>query len=421
MPRRSNVPSYRLHKQSGQAVVTLRDALSGRRHDVLLGPHGSPASRAEYARVVGEWEACGRRLAAPSADASDVTVNELILAFLTYADDHYSEEGREVVQFKLSLRPLRELYGPTPACRFGPKAVKAVRQAMIDSGLCRNVVNRRVGRIKTLFKWATEEELIPGDVYGALRAVRGVAPNAPGVRQTAPVAPAFWEDVLPALPFCPPPVAAMLELQWLAGMRSGEVRRVRTMDLDRGDPAAWTYRPGSDAGPHGAHKNAWRGQDRVVSLGPQVRRGPDALVAARRPGGLPIQPGPRRGGAERDARRAARRSPTTPSQRRRKAKKRRRPPGRLYTTDGYCAGRGPGVQEGRLGLPRLPAPARPQDGRAAGRRQRRRPRRPRAEVHRQHHALRRPRRGDGEGRDGKDGVSGGGSFTAGLECDGGGG
>ena len=335
MPRRSNVPSYRLHRQSGQAVVTLRDAPSGRRRDVLLGPHGTPASRAEYARVVGEWEASGRRLAAPVAGASDVTVSELILAFLTYADGHYSEEGREVVQFKLSLRPLRELYGPTPARRFGPKAVKAVRQAMIDSGLCRNVVNRRVGRIKTLFKWATEEELIPGDVYGALRAVRGVAPNAPGVRQTAPVAPAFWDDVLPAIPFCPPPVAAMLELQWLAGMRSGEVRRMRTMDLDRADPAAWLYRPGSDAGPHGAHKNAWRGQDRVVSLGPKC-------VAVLTPWLRPDDPAaylfsPARAEAERNAAlRASRKSPMTPSHRRRAARKktRRRPPGPLSTLHG---------------------------------------------------------------------------------------
>ena len=38
MSRRFSVPSYRLHKQSGQAVVTLPDGLGGRR-DVLLGPH----------------------------------------------------------------------------------------------------------------------------------------------------------------------------------------------------------------------------------------------------------------------------------------------------------------------------------------------------------------------------------------------
>jgi hypothetical protein len=43
-----NVPTYRLHKQSGQAIVTL----SGQ--DYLLGKHRSPESHAEYARLLAE-------------------------------------------------------------------------------------------------------------------------------------------------------------------------------------------------------------------------------------------------------------------------------------------------------------------------------------------------------------------------------
>ena len=50
MPRRTrSVPSYRLHKPSGRAVVTL----NGRDH--YLGPWNSPESSAEYDRLVGEW------------------------------------------------------------------------------------------------------------------------------------------------------------------------------------------------------------------------------------------------------------------------------------------------------------------------------------------------------------------------------
>jgi hypothetical protein len=60
------VPSYRKHKSSGQAVVTL-SGLAGRRRDVLLGKFGSKASRVEYGRVIAEWEARGRRLEQPGA------------------------------------------------------------------------------------------------------------------------------------------------------------------------------------------------------------------------------------------------------------------------------------------------------------------------------------------------------------------
>jgi hypothetical protein len=42
-------PTYRKHKGSGQAVVTL----NGR--DIYLGKYGTKASRDEYNRSIGEW------------------------------------------------------------------------------------------------------------------------------------------------------------------------------------------------------------------------------------------------------------------------------------------------------------------------------------------------------------------------------
>ena len=57
MPKLKNnqVPAYRLHEQSDQAIVTL----SGKDH--LLGPHGSSGSRERYDRLIAEWLANGRR------------------------------------------------------------------------------------------------------------------------------------------------------------------------------------------------------------------------------------------------------------------------------------------------------------------------------------------------------------------------
>jgi hypothetical protein len=85
MARCPQIPSYRLHKQSGQAVVTLSDPL-GRRRDVLLGKYGTPESRQEYARVVAEWETRGRNLIPTPAQAAQqgLFVNELILASFTH-------------------------------------------------------------------------------------------------------------------------------------------------------------------------------------------------------------------------------------------------------------------------------------------------------------------------------------------------
>ncbi len=120
-------PSYRLHRPSGQAVVTLNG------HHIYLGTHGSPESRAEYDRLLAEWLTNCRRLPTSVAVAgSDLTVNELAVAYLRYADSYYVKDGRptsEQHNLRQAVRPLRQLYGHTLASAFGPLTLKAVRSA----------------------------------------------------------------------------------------------------------------------------------------------------------------------------------------------------------------------------------------------------------------------------------------------------
>jgi hypothetical protein len=122
MSRSSKVPAYRLHKQSGQAVVTLTDGLGGRR-DVLLGRYGTYESRAEYARVIAEWEANSRRHAVEGDKASCLSINEMILAFWEHAEQHYRREDgtptNELRDYKSSLKQLREVYGQQGVAEFG--------------------------------------------------------------------------------------------------------------------------------------------------------------------------------------------------------------------------------------------------------------------------------------------------------------
>ena len=160
-------PSYRHHKPSGQAVVTL----DGR--DVYLGRYGTPQSRAEFDRLLAEWLSNGRRLPAPaSAHGTDLSVNELALVYLGFADGYYTKRGKPTTEpesIRQTIKPLRRLYGDTLAREFGPLQLKAVRQAMIDAGLCRNEVNKRTGRIVRLFKWAVGEGIVPPSITASSR------------------------------------------------------------------------------------------------------------------------------------------------------------------------------------------------------------------------------------------------------------
>ena len=91
------------------------------------------------------------------------------MRYLEFACKYYVKEGvpaGEVRNIKDAMRSVRALYQAERASTFGPLALKAVRQYMIDTQkLCRGVTNSRVNRIRRIFKWAVSEELVPPSVF----------------------------------------------------------------------------------------------------------------------------------------------------------------------------------------------------------------------------------------------------------------
>jgi integrase len=322
--RSSRPPSYRLHKPSGQAVVTLGD------RDIYLGRYNSTESRAEYDRIIAEWLAHGRRLPASASGrgGADPTVNELILAYLKFADGYYRKNGEptsEPANLKLALRPLRRLYGHTPGREFGPLALKAVRQAMIDSGLCRNEVNKRIGKVVRAFKWAVAEEMVPPSVHHGLRAVSGLRKGRADVRESEPVRPVPGVFVEAIRPHVARQVWAMVELQMLTAMRPGEVCRMRTRDLDVSGPV-WAYAPAS-------HKTEHYGRQRRVFLGPRAQ---EVLRSWLRTDLAAFLFSPTEAMAERKAEmRRGRKTPVQPCQRCRAKARPAKAPGDVYTVESY--------------------------------------------------------------------------------------
>jgi integrase len=327
MPRRPSIPTYRLHRQSNQAIVTFRLS-DGRRRDVLLGPHGSPESRAEYARLLAEWEAARRAdppqtrpLPDPHAPR-DLTVNELLLRFWRHAEAHYGTGSGELAEYRRSLRPVKDLYGHLPAARFGPLALKAVREGMIREGLARGPVNQRVGRIKRAFRWAVSEELVPASVYEALRAVPGLQKGRSAARETAPVTPVADAVVDRTLPHLPVQVRAIVRVLRLTGMRPSELCAMRPEEVER-DGAVRLYRLSR-------HKTSHRGKERVVAIGPRAWAVLEPFVAACPPGAFVFSPARAREERYR-LMRERRRTPVQPSQVSRKKLGPRRVPGERYS------------------------------------------------------------------------------------------
>jgi hypothetical protein len=235
MPRpRNAVPTYRRHFQTGRAAVSIYRADGSRTELLLPGDFGSQESSLEYERLLCQLRAHGGMLPIDAAKR-DITIAELVLKFMAHAETYYVDPvtkmaTSEVVACRDGLRALCRLYAETPAVKFGPLALQALRSAMVSGswlreeersrrvkenrhvGLARTTCNKHVGRVKLLFKWAASIELIPASVYHALATVTGLRRGRSGARETTPVTPVQSAIIDKTLPHLPPVVKDMVQI-----------------------------------------------------------------------------------------------------------------------------------------------------------------------------------------------------------------
>lgn len=329
MPRQQRIPSYRLHKPSGLAVVTLAG------EDHYLGTHGTPESRESYDRKVAEWLAGGRMQ--PRELAACPTVAEVLDAYWVHAQAYYVKDGQPTSQqdrIERSLDAVRTIYGSTPAREFGPQRLKAVRASLVEASLCRRQVNQRVDCIRLAWKWAVAEELVPPDAHHALMAVERLRKGRTEAPDHPPVKPADPAAVEGALLKLPPVLASVVRFQLLTAARPGEALQLRACDLDRSGPV-WLYRPRTWKTQHRDEQK----RPRVLFVGPRcqaeigewlelaARRGPESHVFCP---AVSMR-------LFREQQRRDRETPVQPSQQRRKKPKAQllKQPGESYATQTY--------------------------------------------------------------------------------------
>lgn len=265
MPHNLRLPALVHHKPTGQARVRI----NGR--DIYCGRYGTPEANEKYRHVLADYLA-QRSTYPPPGDAASapagpsLSINELIVAYWRHAQSYYRKNGEptsQVAVLRGTLRLFREHYGLEPAASFGPVRLAALREVMIATGWNRNTINARIGQIKQVFRWAVSVELVPASVYQGLLAISGLRRGRSAARESEPVRPVPEAHVDSTLPFLPPQIRAMVQLQLLAGCRPGEICSIRPCDVTRaGD--VWEFAPAT-------HKTEHHGQQRLIQFGPRAQ------------------------------------------------------------------------------------------------------------------------------------------------------
>jgi integrase len=262
MPRRSSIPSYQLHKATGQARITINGK------DRYLGKFGTPESRTEYEAIVRQLilDRARGEVQRQAIISAGLTINELVPAYLQHVSAYYQKDGKptsEVANIKIALKPMREQYGFDLVESFDTLKLTAIQEYLVGKRVKRDQINRRVHRIRRCFKWAVSRKLVSVRVYQDLLTVeplkkgRTKAPEGEG-RTSVPLA--HIEAILPRVERR---IAAMIQLQLHSGARPGEIVEMTTGGIDMSG-ATWVYVPARFKSEH--HRKARR-----IYLGPKCQ------------------------------------------------------------------------------------------------------------------------------------------------------
>lgn len=214
----------------------------------------------------------------PGHENQVLTCSGLWEQFKTHAESYYvhpdgSQTG-EARNIGYAFSPVLELFDGVAAADFGPKMLKRCRERMIEDDLCLNEVNKRVNKIRQVFKWAASEELVPEGVWVALQTVQSLPAGRQLARESDPVRPVANRWVWAVVGDVTSVVGAMVQLQYWTACRPGEAVLLRPIDLemtgiDGEQMRVWRWHPPQ-------HKTAWRERQRkrgrkTILVGPQAQ------------------------------------------------------------------------------------------------------------------------------------------------------
>ena len=260
VPRKpsTKIPSLCHHKGTGQGFVVLNEKF------FYLGAWGEQETVEAYNLKITDWLAHGRRQPIPQ---HQITVAEVADQFHEFAMSYYrNPEGKlstEVDNIRLSMRPVLQLYDVLPAAKFDSVALLLVRERMLAENLVRTNINKRINRIRLVFRWAASRKLVPPGIVADLLNVDGLPVGRQGSREGKQVHPAPQHLIEAVKPFVSPQVWAIIQLQLQTGARPGEILIMRPMDIDR-STSVWDYKPYD-------YKTKYLGHERDIFIGPRAQ------------------------------------------------------------------------------------------------------------------------------------------------------
>jgi len=225
------VPTYSLQRDTN-GKLRAYTRIKGKKY--YLGRYDSSESREMFNRLVSEYFATDGVL--HDVDSDTISVAELCAAFNDHAKIYYrlpsGKESKEVSTFATLTKIIVSIYGRLPASAFSPLKLKAVRNNMIKRDWSRKNININISRVRMIFSFGVQNELVDVSVLESLKTVRGLAFGRSAACETEKIKPAPVAYIEAVKNLVSRQVWAMIQLQLHTAARPGEICMMRICDID---------------------------------------------------------------------------------------------------------------------------------------------------------------------------------------------
>ena len=245
-------PSYRLHKKSGQAVVTIR------KQTFYLGMFNSKESKQKYADLVRDFHLGVVTIPVGSVE----TMTGLAAAYLSHCKVYYAG-STEYLRIKRAFVLFLKRTGDTTISQIAKADIKSFQMDCLSFNFCRRYINQLTLCLFRGLKWLAANDFIEPSKYHDLQLVPLLVAGRTKALDHPPVSSVNLDDIEAVLKVLPPMQAAMVKVQLATAMRPGELLQMRPADVDRSKDL-WIYIPRK-------HKNSYRGHSRKIMIGPKAQ------------------------------------------------------------------------------------------------------------------------------------------------------
>ena len=270
--KKSRQLTYSCYKSRNRGFIKYPAAChADRLTEWLPGKYDSAESREAYEKSAGYYMLHGTVppwVGTKSAKTKPSTTDQVGPASLTvaqlcgqFADERLPRYAKaEQAAFRIAMRRLCYSCGNNPVATIGHADLRQARKLFVAAGNCVNYVNQQVNRIRSVFAFGLEEDLVPAAVISSLAVVKGLKRGDGKVYpEKKAVSDAVVRETCEHLPQAAVDLITVIRH---SGSRPGEMFGLKVGDIIQHTPDLWRYEPED-------HKNAQYGHSRTIRFGPR--------------------------------------------------------------------------------------------------------------------------------------------------------